>query len=85
MNGDATLTHEGTPWASTGPFTGTGSMQRIIPSDHVPSGTWTTSYRKTLFAPAGYTWVPDGGNCTGYGTGRLDCLSVGSQTLTPPA
>jgi len=59
-------------------------MERIIPSDNVPSGSWTTSYRKTLFAPPGYTWQPDAGNCTGYGTERLDCLSVASQTLTPP-
>ena len=85
MNGDASLYYGSELWASTGPFTGTTFMERIIPSDHVPSGTWNTHFRTTKFAPAGQVWATAGPNCTGVGTERLDCLHIGTQTLTPPA
>jgi hypothetical protein len=46
---------------------------------------WTTTFRTTKFAPSGYVWTSSGPNCTGVGTQRLDCLHIGTQTLTPPA
>lgn len=85
MNGDAKLYYGSELWATTGPFTGTTFMERIIPSDHVPSGTWNTHFRTTKFAPSGQVWATAGPNCTGVGTSRLDCLHTGTQTLTPPA
>jgi hypothetical protein len=85
MNGDAKLYYGSELWATTGPFAGTTFMERIIPADYVPSGTWNTHFRTTKFAPTGQVWATAGPNCTGVGTQRLDCLHTGTQTLTPPA
>jgi hypothetical protein len=87
MTASADLSYEdGTLWAQTGSFGGFGSERRVIPSDHVPEGVWSTVFHTQDLAPPGYVWVaPVPADCTGAGTPTRVCNHVAVQQLVPPS
>lgn len=86
MYGEARLSYEdGTSWADTGPFAGFGTIERVLPSEHVPPGSWGTEFVTEDTAPPDTVWVaPDPAGCTGAGTPVRTCVHATVQQLIPP-